>query len=168
MSETATLILEHAQVLQKLKRIAYQIYEANHEEEEVVIVAVERKGRMLAERLEPLIAEVAPFKLSRLNLSINKKNPLEVPELDGDGAQLEGKSVVLIDDVLNSGRTLMYCASHLLQWPLAKLITVVLVDRKHRKFPIKADFVGLTLSTTLQEHINVVFEQGNDKVYLEG
>jgi pyrimidine operon attenuation protein/uracil phosphoribosyltransferase len=167
MSETATLILDHAQIMQKLKRIAYQIYEANHQEKEVVIVAVERKGRLLSDRILPLLMQEASFEIHQLNITVDKRNPLSIPQLDGDGAQLNGKSVVLIDDVLNSGRTLMYAACYLLKWPVARLSTVVLVDRRHRKYPIKADYVGLTLSTTLQEHINVVFEEGNDAVYLE-
>jgi pyrimidine operon attenuation protein / uracil phosphoribosyltransferase len=167
MSDTATLILDHAQIVQKLKRIAYQIYETNADASEVVIVAVERKGRKLAERIVPLLKESAHFNIVQLNLTIDKRKPLQPAQLDADGALLSGKSVVLIDDVLNSGRTLMYAACHLLQWPVARLHTVVLVDRRHRKFPIKADFVGLTLSTTLHDHINVVFKEGEDAVYLE-
>lgn len=167
MSDSAVLILDHSRIVQKLKRMAYEIYEFNHEEKEVVFVAVERKGLKLAERIIPRLREVADFKITLLSLKIDKKNPLKTPELNGDGAQLVGKSVVIIDDVLNSGRTLMYAACHVLRWEVAKLRTVVLIDRKHRKFPIKADFVGLTLSTTLQDHINVDFEEGKDAVYLE-
>lgn len=166
MSDHATRILDHIQIEQKLRRMAYQIFEHHQDEKELVIVAVERKGRLLAERILPLIQEVADFKITQANLKIDKRQPLDTPQLDTDGAVLEGKAVVLIDDVLNSGRTLMYAACHILRWPVAKLSTVVLVDRKHRKFPIKADFVGLSLSTTLQNHIDVVFEPGNDNAYL--
>jgi len=166
MSDTSTRILDHAQISQKLRRMAYQIFEHYQDEKEVVVVAVERKGRLLSERIVPLIREVAGFEIVQINLKIDKKNPLSTPVLDADGAVLEGKPVVLIDDVLNSGRTLMYAACHILRWPIAKMCTVVLVDRRHRKFPIKADFVGLTLSTTLQDHIDVVFEPGNDNAYL--
>ena len=166
MSDHATRILDHPQIAQKLRRMAYQIFEHHQDEKELVIVAVERKGRMLAERILPLLEEVADFKITQVNLKINKKQPLETPMLYADGSVLEGKSVVLIDDVLNSGRTLMYAARHILSWPVAALSTVVLIDRKHRKFPIKADFVGLSLSTTLQDHIDVVFEPGNDNAYL--
>lgn len=167
MSETATLVLDHERIVQKLKRIAFQIYEFNHNEKEVVMVAVERKGTEMAQRLIPLLREVAHFDITLLRLKIDKKQPLNTPVLNGEAEDLAGKSVVLVDDVLNSGRTLMYAACHVLRQPVAKLRTVVLVDRKHRKFPIKADFVGLTLSTTLHDHINVVFKKGNDAVYLE-
>ena len=167
MSQRRTPVLDHVSILQKLRRIAYQIYEANADEKELVIVAVEQKGTKLAARILPVLQDVAPFKITLINLKIDKKKPLQAPEWSGDEKVLEGKAVVLIDDVLNSGRTLMYAARHIVDFPIKKLNTVVLVDRLHRKFPIKADFVGLTLSTTMQDHINVVFEDGNDAVYLE-
>ena len=78
---------------------------------------------------------------------------------------LDGRVVILVDDVLMSGRTLMYAAAHLVGSPLKRLTTVVLVDRLHRTFPIRADIVGLTLSTTLQEHISVELGK-EDVVYL--
>jgi pyrimidine operon attenuation protein/uracil phosphoribosyltransferase len=167
MSQRRTPVLDHVSILQKLRRIAYQIYEANADKKELVIVAVEQKGTKLAARILPILQDVAPFKITVINLKIDKKQPLQAPEWSGDASILEGKAVVLIDDVLNSGRTLIYAARHILDFPIKKLNTVVLVDRLHRKFPIKADFVGLTLSTTMQDHINVVFEEGNDAVYLE-
>jgi pyrimidine operon attenuation protein/uracil phosphoribosyltransferase len=167
MTETRTLVLDHVRILQKLRRIAYQIYEANAQEKDLVIVAVEEKGTLLAGRILPILRDVAPFEIVVINLKIDKKNPLNAPMWMGDEKVLEGKAVVLIDDVLNSGRTLMYAARDILDHKVKKLNTVVLVDRLHRKFPIKADFVGLTLSTTLQDHINVVFDDGNDAVYLE-
>ena len=80
---------------------------------------------------------------------------------------MNNKKVVLIDDVLNSGKTLMHAASFLLNQDIKKMNTVVLVDRRHRNFPIKADFVGLTLSTTIQEHINVEILENKISVYLE-
>ncbi len=167
MTSSRTLVLDHARILQKLHRIAYQIYEFNHIEKEVVLVAIENKGLLLANRITPILREVADFKITLMSVKLDKKNPLLTPTLSESGEILEGKAVVLIDDVLNSGRTLIYAAKHILNFNIKKLNTVVLVDRLHRKFPIKADFVGLTLSTTLQAHINVVFEEGNDTVYLE-
>jgi len=167
MASSRTLVLDHIRILQKLRRIAYQIYEFNHNEKEVVLVAIENKGLLLANRILPILSDVADFKITLVSLKLDKKNPLSTPVLSEPGVILEGKAVVLIDDVLNSGRTLIYAAKHILNFNIRKLNTVVLVDRLHRKFPIKADFVGLTLSTTLQAHINVVFEEGNDTVYLE-
>jgi len=104
--------------------------------------------------------------VERVDLKLDKDRPLEEPvvlsvELD----TLKGRTVLLVDDVLMSGRTLMYAAAHLVSVPLKQLTTVVLVDRRHRTFPIRADIVGLTLSTTLREHISVELGR-RDAVYL--
>ena len=167
MPQDRTLVLDHIQILQKLRRIAFQIYEFNPTEEELVLVAIEKKGVILAERIIPILEDISGISLKLLKLTIDKDNPKSSPSWDGDKEELNGKSVILVDDVLNSGRTLIYAARHVLDYEVKKLTTVVLVDRKHRRFPIKADFVGLTLSTTLQDHIAVVFNEGNDAVYLE-
>lgn len=161
-----TPVLNHDSITQKIKRIAYQIYEFNYSEKEIVFVAVEKQGVILAQRILPVLEKISGIHVDLLTLKINKKSPLNNIKLMGDGEILKNKSVVLIDDVLNSGRTLIYAAKHILNYPIKRLTTVVLVDRLHRKFPIKADFVGLTLSTTLQDHITVEFEEGNDVVYL--
>jgi pyrimidine operon attenuation protein/uracil phosphoribosyltransferase len=167
MTDQKTLVLGHQNISQKLRRIAYQIYEFNQEEDEIIFIAIEKRGRLLAESIKPVFEEVSGKSVELIGLTINKKSPLEEPKIEGDGNVLSGKTAILIDDVLNSGRTLMYAARYILQYPVKKLSTLVLVDRKHRQFPIKADFVGLTLSTTLQEHVKVVFEEGNNAVYLE-
>lgn len=167
MPSERTVVLKHDSIVQKLKRISFQIYEMNHSEKELVIVAVEKKGVKLAERLLPVLKEISSFKITFVKLKMDKENPLATISLNEPIKLLEGKSVILVDDVLNSGRTLMHAASYLIQVPLKKLTTVVLVDRRHRKFPIKADYVGLTLSTTLKDHIAVEFSAKKDTVYLE-
>ena len=167
MSSPRTLILDNHSIVQKIKRIAYQIYEHNYNDSEIVFVAIENKGIELAKRLQPELEAVSELKVHNLSLAVDKKDPLSNIRLTGDDNVLKGKSVILIDDVLNSGKTLIYAARHILGYDPKKLTTVVLVDRRHRLYPIKADFVGLTLSTTLQDHIAVEFESQNDKVYLE-
>lgn len=167
MPQERVLVLDHVKILQKLRRIAYQIYEFNHLEKSVTFVAIEKKGVFLAERILPILEEISGIKVELITLSISKENPKDNPTWIGNPAALNGKSVILVDDVLNSGRTLIYAARHILDYEVKKLTTVVLVDRRHRRFPIKADFVGLTLSTTLQDHIAVEFRQGNDAVYLD-
>ena len=162
-----TLVLDQKSISQKIRRIAYQIYEFNYSEEEIIFVAIEKQGVILAERIKPILEEISNIKVTLLKLKVNKKEPMQKPVLSDSGEVLIGKSVVLIDDVLNSGRTLIYGARHILEYAVKNLTTVVLVDRLHRKFPIKADFVGLTLSTTMQDHIAVTFNQGKDAVYLE-
>lgn len=166
MASNKTAVLKHDSIMQKIKRIAYQIYEFNYSEKEIVFVAIENQGVILAKRIKPILEDISGMNVSLCSLKINKKSPLNNVSLDGDGEILTNKSVILIDDVLNSGRTLIYAARHILNYKVKRLTTVVLVDRLHRKFPIKADFVGLTLSTTLQDHILVEFKEGNDTVYL--
>ncbi len=167
MKEERTLVLNHINILQKMRRMAYEIYEFNYDEKELVFVAIETKGIIFAERLKLILEDVSGIKIKLFSLAINKKRPLNSVNFQAVEDDLKGKSVILIDDVLNSGKTLIYAAKHILDFPVKKLTTVVLVDRKHRKYPIKADFVGLSLSTTLQDHIAVEFSEGNDAVYLE-
>lgn len=167
MPQERVLVLDHIKILQKLRRIAYQLYEFNHQEESLTFVAIEKKGVFLAERIKPILEDISGINVELISLAINKENPSDNPTWNGDTSVLTDKSVILIDDVLNSGRTLIYAARHILDYEVKKLTTVVLVDRRHRRFPIKADFVGLTLSTTLQDHIAVEFQEGNDNVYLD-
>lgn len=98
---------------------------------------------------------------------MDKKNPIGSVSASLPDTQYQNKSVVLVDDVLNSGLTLIYGVRYFLEVPLKKFTTAVLVNRNHKRFPIKADFKGISLSTSLQEHIQVVFKEGNDSAYLE-
>ena len=164
---TKSLIIDHKRIQQKINRIAHQIYENHYQEDELILVGVIDSGYILAERLKAVLESISPIKINLLSIKIDKKNPftknaiIEESKIDFDN-----KIVILIDDVLNSGRTLMYCAKALLDFPIKQLVTVSLVDRKHRSFPIRADYVGTTLATTMQEHISVEFDEAGDAVYL--
>ena len=166
MSER-TVVLDHVHVQRKLQRIAHQLHEENHAEKGIVLVGIAPRGMALAQRLASLLSPIADLEVELVELKLDKDRPLEaavklsVP-LDG----LRGRTVVLVDDVLMSGRTLMHAAAHLVSVPLKRLLTVVLVDRRHRSYPIRADIVGLTLSTTTQEHISVELGR-KDAVYLD-
>jgi pyrimidine operon attenuation protein / uracil phosphoribosyltransferase len=161
------IVLNHQQIEQKINRIAYELYETNFDEPAMYLVGISGQGLTLANRLKDIIENISKKKVELLEIKLNKDNPLgEDIVLSKPLTYLEGKPVVLIDDVLNSGRTLIYSAQFLLKANLKKMQTVCLVDRWHRRFPIRADYVGLTLSTTLQEHIEVNFEKNNDTVYL--
>lgn len=165
MSER-TLVLDHEHVQRKLRRIAHQLHEEHHTEKEIVLVGIAPRGATLAKRLATLLEGIAPLKIRLVELKLDKDHPLERPvQVSVESKELKGRAVVLVDDVLMSGRTLMHAASHLVQAPIKRLTTVVLVDRRHRLFPIRADIVGLTLSTTLQEHISVEFGR-KDAVHL--
>ena len=161
-----TIVLDHERVQRKLKRIAHQLHEEHHGEHEIVLVGVMPRGKEFAERLAGLLRTISTAEVTVQGLSLDKDHPLQHPiTLSGDPEALKDRVVILVDDVLMSGRTLMHAASHLVRTDPRILSTVVLVDRLHRTFPIRADIVGLTLSTTLQEHITV--EMGKeDVVYL--
>ncbi len=167
MISSQTKILDDNKVHQILNRIAYQIYENNFDEKEIILIGIARRGYLIAEMLTEKLKRVCSNEIHLAKIRINKDDPVgNVSELTMPVNKLKDKSVILVDDVLNSGRTLMYATAYIVDSPLKQLSTVVLVDRRHRRFPIKADFVGMTLSTTIQEHIDVQFDENGVTVFL--
>ena len=163
-----SLILNNDDIQKKIARISYQIIENYYDEKEVVLVGLSKRGFLFAEFIFKKLKEInSKINFKLLELNINKNNPNQSNISVKPTIDLKNKKVILIDDVLNSGRTLMHAAAYLLNQNISKMNTIVLVDRRHRLFPIKADWVGLTLSTTLQEHIRVNFEKDNILIYLE-
>lgn len=160
------LILNPIQISHKIRRIAYQVYETFPNEKEVVIAGINGNGYIFAEKLTKAIQEISPIKVLICEVKINKKKPMEKVETSLKESEYKDKAVILVDDVLHSGTTLIYGVKHFLEVPLKKLKTAVLVDRNHKKFPIKVDFKGISLSTSLQEHVSVSFNQKNYGVYL--
>ncbi|SFU38774.1 pyrimidine operon attenuation protein / uracil phosphoribosyltransferase [Pustulibacterium marinum] len=161
-------ILSHEEIQHKIKRIAYQIYETNIDEEEIVIAGINGNGFTFAEKIKTALDAISEMNVILCEVYIHKDNPLE-KHIDTSipPSEYTNKPLVLVDDVLNSGTVLMYGVKHFLEVPLRKFKTAVLVNRNHKKYPIKADFKGISLSTSLQERINVVFENGSDYAYLE-
>ena len=154
MSKENTLILTSLQVEQKLQRIARELLENNYNEEEIILIGIKNRGLKIASKLFSILKSISEKEIKLLHIEVHKENPLDYPIiLSKSIEEISQKSVILIDDVLNSGKTLIYAAGYLINSDLKQLNTVVLVDRKHRRFPIRADFVGLTLSTTFKEHI---------------
>jgi pyrimidine operon attenuation protein/uracil phosphoribosyltransferase len=168
MTKSSSLILDSDSVNKKLDRITHQIIEENYNEKELFIIGVSKKGFLLARKISLLLNSInQSIKIELIELLIDKTNPLSNPIELKPSISLDNKKVILIDDVLNSGKTLIHAASHVLSQNISKMNTIVLVDRRHRMFPIKADWVGLTLSTTIQERIRVNFENEQILVYLE-
>jgi pyrimidine operon attenuation protein/uracil phosphoribosyltransferase len=162
-----TLILDHQQIQQKLNRLAYQVFEANYKEDEIIVAGIEPNGAFLAQRLAGKLKEITGKKIGLATLKVNKDNPLQSELVcEKGGCEFAGKSVVLVDDVLNTGRTMIYGIKYFLEYPIKQLSTVVLVDRDHKKFPVRADYIGLALSTNLLEHVSVEMQEGADAVYL--
>ena len=160
------IILNNQEIEHKIKRIAYQIYETFVEEPEIVIAGIASNGFVLAKKIASVLETIAHIKVVLCEVYINKNNPNTPVSTSIPKESYENKGVVLVDDVLNSGTTLIYGVKHFLDTPLKKMKTAVLVDRNHKKYPIKADFKGISLSTSLLEHVQVVFEENQDHAYL--
>lgn len=165
--EVTNIILNHRQISHKLKRMAFQIYEANVNEKEVVIAGIMDNGYVLAKKLKAEVEKISPIKVALCEVSMNKKSPIGSIECSKKLMDLKGQSVVLVDDVLNSGTTLIYGVKYFLDVPLKQFKTAVLVDRSHKKFPVKADFKGISLSTSLNVNVVVSFEKNNFSVSLK-
>ncbi len=168
MAEKELLILNKKQIQQKITRIAYQILEDNFDEQEIVIAGIANQGYTLAGRLKTLLEEISEVKVTLIKIDMNKASTHLDATTDVNINLCAGKTVVLVDDVLNNGRTLAYGLGIFLDLPLKKIRTVVLVDRSHRNFPISSDFTGMELATVLKEHVDVVLDEetGEDAVYL--
>lgn len=166
MEKKRILILDKQRIAFKLRRMAYEIWERNSEEKELVIIGIEKAGSIVAENLIDILKEISPLKIHSMSMQVNKKAPLDfVFHSDID---LSGKTVLLVDDVANSGKTLMYCLNGILAYDLKRVMVAVLVDRKHKSFPIATDIVGHSIATTLQDHIEVETSGKKVKaVYLE-
>ncbi|PQJ78148.1 phosphoribosyltransferase family protein [Polaribacter porphyrae] len=166
MTTENNVILNTVQIHQKIKRIAYQIYESNSNESEVIIAGIVGNGFILAQKIAKTLKEISNLKITLCEVIINKKKPLEPITTSININDYKNKSLVLVDDVLNSGTTLMYGVKHFLDVPLNKFKTAVLVNRNHKKYPIKADFKGVSLSTSIKEHVQVDFLENKGSAYL--
>lgn len=161
-------ILTHRQIQHKINRIAHQIYEANIEEDEIIIAGVEGGGLNFAEKIAAVLKKITMAKIGMCKVDMDKKNPLKSGVRTSMVQEVySNKSIVLVDDVLDSGTTLIYGVHHFLKTPIKQLKTAILVNRDHKKYPIKADYKGISLSTSLHEHVRVEFESQNYGVYLE-
>jgi len=166
MTTESNILLNTVQVNQKIKRIAYQIYESNSNEKEVIIAGIVGNGFIFAEKLVTTLKEISTLKATICQVNINKKKPLDPVTTSLEVNDYKNKSLVLVDDVLNSGTTLIYGVKHFLGVPLKRFKTAVLVNRNHKKYPIKADFKGVSLSTSIKEHIQIDFSGKEAKAYL--
>ena len=162
------LILNQQQIQQKIDRIAYQILEDNFDEKEIIIAGMLPRGGFLAARLKKVLDEIAPFKTRLLTIKIDRFSTSLNAQIDFELEECTNKTVILVDDVLNSGKSLAYGFGVFLDAPLKKLRTVVLVDRNHKNFPVNTDYAGIALSTIIKQHIDVVLDEDGqeDAVYL--
>jgi len=148
-------ILNHQEIEHRVKRIAFQIYENNSDETELILAGIESNGYLLAKRLKQELDTISDIRSTLCKVKINKANPLEPAACSLGPEDYSHKAIVLVDDVLKSGETLIYGIKHFLDVPLKRFKTAVLVDRNHKKYPVKVDFKGISLSTSLHEHVRV-------------
>jgi pyrimidine operon attenuation protein/uracil phosphoribosyltransferase len=163
-----TLVLNHQQVVSRIDRMAWEIYEQNLDESEIFVAGIAPRGYLLAEKIGARIREISNLKVNLLQLNIDKDRLIEIPVASSLPIhQMENQIVVLVDDVLNSGGTLIYGARFFLDIPLKKLITAVLVARSHKRYPIQSDVTGLSLATSMKEHVEVQLSEVPYAVFLK-
>lgn len=161
-------ILDADQIQKKVDRLTYEIYENTVKEEALILAGIAGTGYEFSERIFKCLQNISDQKITHIKVSLDKDQPLSSPiDLGIAPEKLKNANVILLDDVVNSGRTMIYAAAEILKHEVKSLKTAVLVDRRHRRYPIKSDFVGLEVSTTLQNHITVDFQAENAKAYLE-
>lgn len=161
------IILTQQEIDHKTKRIAYQIYETFPDDKEVVIAGIASNGYLFAQKLAAELEKISDIKVTLCEVKINKQQPLQPIQTSISSDAYTNKSLVLVDDVLSTGTTLIYAVKHFLEVPLKKFKTAVLVNRNHKQYPVKADFKGLSLSTSLLENVQVVLDGDNQHAYLE-
>ncbi len=168
MPDKHILILNHQQIQQKIDRIAYQVLEDNFDEDEIIIAGILPQGNKIAKRIKDILDEIAPFKSGLVTIELDKQSTSLIANIDFDVNDCSNKVVILVDDVMNSGKTLAYGFGVFRDVPLKKLRTVVLIDRNHKSFPMTTDYAGIALSTVLKEHVDVVLDEEDeeDAVYL--
>lgn len=162
----SNIILNSEQIQNKIRRIAFQIYESNFDETQLILAGISRNGYLFADKLKNILEQISDLDIILCEVTVDKKNPLNPVKTSLPSSCYENKSIVLTDDVLNSGTTLIYGVKHFLDVPLKRFKTAVLVDRSHKKYPVKADFKGISLSTSLNEMVRVHFKEDEEKVEL--
>ena len=160
------IILSEDQINQKIARIAHQIIECNIGEKEIIIAGIEKNGYIIANKLKQSLANISDIKITTCSVKINKENPLDEVTTSLNEDYYLNKSLVLVDDVLNSGATLIYAVKHFLNTEIKQFKTAVLINRNHKKYPVKADFKGISLSTTTINHIKVRFTNNKAEAFL--
>ena len=166
MKTENNIILTNIQINHKIRRIALQILESNINEQKIVLAGISKNGFLIAEKLKQVISNYSTVETVLCEVFINKKDLLKEVKLSISTDEYSNTSVILIDDVLHSGATLIYGVKHFLNVNLTQLKTAVLINRNHKKYPIKADFKGLSLSTSINEHVEIVFDSNNEATAL--
>jgi pyrimidine operon attenuation protein / uracil phosphoribosyltransferase len=168
MATKKITVLNETQIGQKIDRMAFQVLEDNLDEKDLIIAGIVGHGYTLAKRMKEKLEKISSVKVTVMMITLDKDSTHLQAQTDIPIETAANKVVILVDDVLNSGRTLAYGLGVFLSIPLKKIRTMVLIDRSHRVFPVSTDFTGLKLATILKEHVDVVLDDKGqeDAVYL--
>ena len=157
MTAEKNLVLEDGQVRQKIRRMAYEIFENNFSEKTIVLAGIDGQGYALAQLLGKELLSISPLEVVTTRVMLNKQSPqLSEVTLDISAEELKKRAIVLVDDVLNTGRTLAFGMKPFLSTEVKKIEVAVLVNRSHPLFPVQPNYTGYALSTTLTEHVEVI------------
>jgi pyrimidine operon attenuation protein / uracil phosphoribosyltransferase len=137
----------------KMRRMALEVAERNYNEGELMLIGIKESGSIIARKIAAYLTDVFTGSVQVLELWLDKKHPLEINI--SDTVDFSGKNILLIDDVANSGRTMLYALKPLLNFHPQKIQTLALVERTHKIFPVNVDYTGLSVSTTPDQHIYV-------------
>jgi pyrimidine operon attenuation protein/uracil phosphoribosyltransferase len=160
------MILDKQTAEKKLRRMALEVAERNYGADEIILIGIKENGIFIAKKIEDFLKEVFTGTIKVLSLALDKKNPKEI--ILSESIDFNDKTILLIDDVANSGRTMLYALKpFLLQHP-KNIQTMVLVERMHKQFPIQVNYMGLSVATTLAENIIVKVQNGEiEGAYLQ-
>ena len=154
----SNVILNSNQIGQKIKRLSYELYENNLEEKKVILLGINSNGNILSNRIKKNLDNLFPVNIESYNLKIDVNNST-FNKLGLERDSLNGKVVIIVDDVLNSGKTIAYSINLILPFFPKKIEVAVLVDRSHKNFPILAKYSGVKLNTTINEHVKIDFKK---------
>ena len=156
----AHLILTREIAYRKLQRMAYEIAERNINEKQIILAGIKENGSIIARILVSFLKDIFKGKISNIEITIDKKNPKNISL--SEEINFDGKVIIVVDDVANSGRTLLYALKPFLDFYPKKIQTLVLVERSYKEFPVASDYVGLSVSTALTEKI--IVETSNNEI----
>ena len=167
VTETTNRVLDAVKVNQKITRIAYEIFENNFKEKSILIAGIDGQGFQLAKQIANELSKISPLQIRIIKVSLDKLSPQQSEvTLDAENKDIRKKCIVLVDDVLNTGRTLAYGMKPFLNTEVKKIEVAVLVNRSNTLFPITPTYTGYELATTLTDHVQVVLGK-NAAVYLK-
>jgi len=149
-------ILDQSTAFRKLQRMAYEIVENNLDEQELLLVGIRENGSIIAANIQQLLHQISSIHAELIQLSLDKRAPGEITL--SKQSDFNNKVIIIVDDVANSGKTMLYAIKPFLEFHPKKIQTLVMVERTHKAFPVQSDYVGISVATTLQEHIYVEVE----------